>query len=76
MHANPGFDKPCALQQRAIVPMLSGQDTVAQTQSGIGKTAALGVLGRVDGLAGAETQGLILVTRPELTGLYRGCNLL
>ena len=62
-----GFEKPSAIQQRAIVSLLSGQDTVAQAQSGTGKTAAwaLGILGRIDVLAGVETQALILVTSPN-----------
>ena len=62
-----GFEKPSAIQQRAIKPLMSGQDTIAQAQSGTGKTAAwaLGVLGRIDVLAGVETQALILVTSPN-----------
>ena len=34
-----GFEKPTAIQQRAIVPMTSGRDVIAQAQSGTGKTA-------------------------------------
>ena len=34
-----GFEKPSAIQQRAIKPLMSGQDTIAQAQSGTGKTA-------------------------------------
>ena len=36
-----GFEKPSAIQQRAIKPLMSGQDTIAQAQSGTGKTAAV-----------------------------------
>ena len=45
-----GFEKPSAIQMRAIKPMLSGRDTIAQAQSGTGKTAtfAISALGRVD----------------------------
>jgi ATP-dependent RNA helicase len=30
-----GFEKPSAIQQRGILPIVSGRDTVAQAQSGI-----------------------------------------
>lgn len=45
-----GFEKPSAIQQRAIVPMAAGLDIVAQAQSGTGKTGAfsIGVLQCVD----------------------------
>lgn len=33
-----GFEKPSAIQQRAIKPILLGKDTIAQAQSGTGKT--------------------------------------
>ncbi|KAI4991479.1 hypothetical protein ZWY2020_039850 [Hordeum vulgare] len=34
-----GFEKPSAIQQRAVIPIISGRDVVAQAQSGIGKTS-------------------------------------
>merc|ERR1719228_1133137 len=34
-----GFEKPSAIQQRAIVPCIKGMDVIAQAQSGTGKTA-------------------------------------
>ncbi len=37
---NHGFDKPSGIQQRAILPILQGRDTIGQAQSGTGKTAA------------------------------------
>ena len=45
-----GFEKPSAIQQRAIVPMVNGNDVLAQSQSGTGKTAAfiLGSFERID----------------------------
>merc|ERR1712147_43020 len=49
-----GFEKPSAIQQRAIKPMLMGRDVIAQAQSGTGKTAtfSIGILQQVDnGLA-------------------------
>lgn len=36
-----GFEKPSAIQQRAILPVIKGKDVVAQAQSGTGKTATL-----------------------------------
>ena len=32
-----GFEKPSAIQQRAIVPISRGRDVIAQAQSGTGK---------------------------------------
>ena len=42
----PGFEKPSAIQQRAITPILEGRDVIAQSQSGTGKTTifSIGVL--------------------------------
>lgn len=44
-----GFDKPSAVQQRAIMPIKSGRDVIVQSQSGTGKTAVfcLGALQRI-----------------------------
>jgi hypothetical protein len=36
-----GFDKPSAMQQHAVVPILLGRDVVAQAQSGTGKTSMI-----------------------------------
>jgi len=33
-----GFEKPSLIQQKAIVPIISGRDMIAQSQSGTGKT--------------------------------------
>jgi translation initiation factor 4A len=45
-----GFEKPSAIQSRAIAPMAAGRDMIAQAQSGTGKTGAftIGLLERVD----------------------------
>merc|ERR1719359_673479 len=45
-----GFEKPSAIQQRGILPLLDGRDTIAQAQSGTGKTGAfvIGALQRVE----------------------------
>lgn len=34
-----GFEKPSAIQQRGIMPILSTHDTIAQAQSGTGKVS-------------------------------------
>jgi ATP-dependent RNA helicase len=38
-----GFEKPSAIQQRAIRPILRGRDVIAQSQSGTGKTGCFGI---------------------------------
>jgi len=62
-----GFEKPSAIQQRAIAPMLQARDMIAQAQSGTGKTAtfAVGILQQID-LAFRETQALVLAPTREL----------
>jgi len=35
------FEKPSAIQQRAITPIVQGRDVIAQAQSGTGKTATI-----------------------------------
>jgi len=62
-----GFEKPSAIQQRGIKPILDGRDTIGQAQSGTGKTATfvIGVLQRMDiGVRGC--QALILAPTREL----------
>jgi len=62
-----GFEKPSAIQQRGIKPILDGRDTIGQAQSGTGKTATfvIGVLERIDvGLSAC--QALILAPTREL----------
>jgi translation initiation factor 4A len=62
-----GFEKPSAIQQRGIKPILDGRDTIGQAQSGTGKTAtfAIGILQRIDYNL-KQTQGLILAPTREL----------
>jgi len=45
-----GFEKPSAIQQRAIVPIIESRDVIVQSQSGTGKTAVfcLGSLQSID----------------------------
>jgi len=62
-----GFEKPSAIQQRGIKPILDGRDTIGQAQSGTGKTATfvIGVLQRIDWNLKA-CQALILAPTREL----------
>jgi len=62
-----GFEKPSAIQQRAIMPLVKGHDIIAQAQSGTGKTATftIGILQRLD-FTIPECQALILAPTREL----------
>ena len=62
-----GFEKPSAIQQKAIVPISMGRDVVAQAQSGTGKTAtfAIGMLSRIDP-ACRRCQAIVLSPTREL----------
>jgi len=62
-----GFEKPSAIQQRAIVPLAKGTDLIAQAQSGTGKTATftIGILQQID-LSVLECQALVLAPTREL----------
>jgi len=62
-----GFEKPSAIQQRAIRPVIDGRDTIGQAQSGTGKTATfvIGALQRID-YSHKQCQTLILAPTREL----------
>lgn len=62
-----GFEKPSAIQQRAVKPILLNHDCIAQAQSGTGKTAtfAISILQKID-IGLRETQALILAPTREL----------
>lgn len=62
-----GFEKPSAIQQRAIKPVLLGKDVIAQAQSGTGKTAtfAIGILQTLD-VSINGCQALVLAPTREL----------
>ncbi|CAH8328830.1 unnamed protein product [Eruca vesicaria subsp. sativa] len=62
-----GFEKPSAIQQRAVMLILQGRDVIAQAQSGTGKTSmiALSVCQIVD-TSSREVQALILSPTREL----------
>ncbi|PNH02736.1 DEAD-box ATP-dependent RNA helicase 34 [Tetrabaena socialis] len=38
-----GFEKPSAIQQRAVLPIVQGRDVIAQAQSGTGKSSMISV---------------------------------
>jgi translation initiation factor 4A len=67
-----GFEKPSAIQQRAIMPILAGNDTIAQAQSGTGKTAtfSISILQQIE-LKLNSTQALILAPTRELATQIR-----
>lgn len=62
-----GFEKPSAIQQRAIRPIIRGRDVIAQSQSGTGKTAVFSIaaLQMLDEQS-RETQVVILSPTREL----------
>jgi len=62
-----GFEVPSAIQQRAIRPVIDARDTIAQAQSGTGKTGAfvIGALQQVD-YSKRTCQVLILSPTREL----------
>jgi len=62
-----GFEKPSHIQQRGIIPVISGRDTIAQAQSGTGKTATFSIasLQTVDN-RNPDCQVLILAPTREL----------
>ena len=61
-----GFEKPSAIQKKAIVPFTTKKDIIAQAQSGTGKTATfvIGCLQNVEITGG--TQAIILAPTREL----------
>lgn len=61
------FEKPSAIQQRAIKPIVQGRDVIAQAQSGTGKTAtfSISILQSID-VTLRETQALVLSPTREL----------
>eukprot|EP01083_Nonionella_stella_P303359 1049876_1 len=62
-----GFEKPSAVQQRAILPILRGLDVIAQSQSGTGKTTifAIGILQAID-CSSSALQAIVLSPTREL----------
>jgi len=62
-----GFEKPSVIQSRAIKPMMTGRDIIAQAQSGTGKTATfvIGCLNQIDPTKNVA-QALLLSPTREL----------
>eukprot|EP00828_Plagiopyla_frontata_P021471 TRINITY_DN28065_c0_g1_i2.p1 TRINITY_DN28065_c0_g1~~TRINITY_DN28065_c0_g1_i2.p1 ORF type:complete len:415 (+),score=77.77 TRINITY_DN28065_c0_g1_i2:84-1328(+) len=62
-----GYELPSQIQSLSIQPLLLGKDTIAQAQSGTGKTGAftIGVLQKLDPLL-QETQAVLLSPTREL----------
>merc|ERR1719440_218510 len=62
-----GFEKPSYIQQRGIIPVVRGHDTIAQAQSGTGKTATFSIasLQKIDQDV-PDCQVLILAPTREL----------
>ena len=62
-----GFEKPSAIQQRAIVPCIKRNDVIAQAQSGTGKTAtfSISILQQID-TRNPNCQALVLAPTREL----------
>jgi len=62
-----GFEKPSAIQQRAIKPIIDGYDVIAQAQSGTGKTAVFSIASlQIIDTASSEVQSLIISPTREL----------
>ncbi len=62
-----GFEKPSAIQQRAIAPIIAGRDVIAQAQSGTGKTSLVAVcLCQLVDARSPEPQALVVSPTREL----------
>ncbi len=62
-----GYEKPTSIQQRAIVPMTSGRDVIAQAQSGTGSTTMLSIAAlQVVNVQSRDVQVLCLTPTREL----------
>ena len=64
---NYGFEAPSEIQKKAILPFFSGNDLIAQAQSGSGKTGTftIGILQNID-VSKNVTQAMILSPTHEL----------
>jgi len=63
-----GFNKPSPIQEKGILPVIQGHDTIAQAQSGTGKTGAftISTLQVIDA-ASNHIQALIVAPTRELS---------
>ncbi|EOR94792.1 ATP-dependent RNA helicase RhlE [Arcticibacter svalbardensis MN12-7] len=66
--ADAGYTEPTPIQQKAIMPILSGQDIMGIAQTGTGKTAAyvLPILMKLKYAQGTDARALILAPTREL----------
>lgn len=68
-----GFQEPSPIQQKGILPVIQGHDTIAQAQSGTGKTGAftIGILQSIetnpDSATSQHCQALIVAPTRELS---------
>ena len=62
-----GFSKPSKIQQQGILPLINNRDTIAQAQSGSGKTGCftIGMLQNIDE-TDLKIQALIIAPTREL----------
>jgi len=58
-----GFERPSAIQQRGTIPIIEGRDTIAQAQSGTGKTATFAIAA-LEKINPKEKQCQILILAP------------
>jgi ATP-dependent RNA helicase RhlE len=67
--AELGFTAPTPVQQKAIPPILAGQDVVGVAQTGTGKTAAyaIPVIKKINYSQGKNPRAVVLVPTRELT---------
>lgn len=67
--AELGFVSPTPIQQKAIPPILAGQDVVGVAQTGTGKTAAyaIPVIKKINFRQGQNPRAVVLVPTRELT---------
>ena len=68
-----GFERPSPIQKKGLLPLIDGKDTIAQAQSGTGKTGCftVAVLQRINTSA-KETQAIILAPTRELSRQIEG----
>jgi len=63
-----GFKEPSTIQQKGIMPIVQGRDTIAQAQSGTGKTGtfSIGLLQSIDA-SSDQIQAIIVSPTRELS---------
>jgi translation initiation factor 4A len=62
-----GFENPSDIQKKAIIPVIHGNDVIAQAQSGSGKTGTFSISTlQIINTSIAETQAIILAPTHEL----------